>query len=408
MVSPYLVYRLATTPRWRVGWDERIALTVPPVPSGSPSLWIHAVSVGEVIAVSPLVMRVRECYPDATIYLSTVTETGKDTALEKVGRYIDHHLYLPLDWSPLINRVAKRVRPDLLLVVETEIWPNLYRAVRIQGGKVMLVNGRISSSSFGGYSRIGPLLRRVLDYVDIISLQSSRDAARILSLGAPMKKVIVTGNLKYDQAIIQLEKVDSQEIRKTFGLRGDERVLVAGSTHPGEEEIVIDAFKTLHKTYPELVLLLAPRHPRRREEVEAVLRGRNQLWVRRTCIGERKREPVILLDTVGELAGAYSMAQVAFVGGSLVEKGGHNPLEPAFFKVPIVMGNSYHNFRDILNALLENRGVVLTSARNLERDLAYLLSHPAEAREMGEAAHRVLLKNRGALDHHMKLIESLL
>ncbi len=406
--SPYLLYRVAVTPRWRVGWDERVALVLPPAPAGAPSIWIHAVSVGEVTAVSPLVMRLRERYPHATLYLSTVTETGKETALEKVGRFIDHHLFLPLDWSPMVNRVTRRVKPDLMLVMETEIWPNLYRAVKVGGGRVMTVNGRISPSSFGGYSRIAPLFRRVLNYVDIMALQSAGDAARLLSLGAPVNKVIATGNLKYDQAITQLEGVDPKRVREDFRLGEEEEVLVAGSTHPGEEEIVLDAFKSLQEGHPGLVLLLAPRHPRRREEVETLLREKGLPWVRRTCIDERRGERVILLDTVGELAAAYSMARVAFIGGSLVDKGGHNPLEPAFFKVPIVMGDSHYNFRDMLNTMLERRGVLITSAHNLHKDLAYFLSHPSEAADMGEAAHRVLLENRGALERHMQLIESLL
>jgi len=403
-----LAYKVAATPRWRVGWEERVALELPPAPRGEPVIWIHAVSVGEVIAVSPLVMALRERYPQASIYLSTVTETGKETALERVGRYIDHHLFLPLDWGPLVKRVVGRIRPHLFAVVETEIWPNLLRTLALRGSQVVMVNGRISPSSFSGYSRAVPLLRQIWPYFRFMAMQSPRDAARIMALGAPNEKVLVAGNLKYDQAIIQLEKVEPQEVRERFRVSPEEEVVVAGSTHPGEEEVILDAFLDLKGEFPGLVLLLAPRHPRRREEVESLLGERGVSWVRRTEIEKRRDQPVILLDTVGELAAAYSMAALALVGGSWTDVGGHNPLEPAFFARPILMGPSYFNFRDMVEDLKGAGGIRIVFSEDLAGEMKSLLMDREGAASLGERAREVLMRNRGALDRHLELLQGAL
>ena len=408
MTSPLLLYKVAVTPRWRVGWEERVSLELPPRPQGEPVFWIHAVSVGEVIAVSPLVEALRKAYPQAAIYLSTVTETGKETALERVGRFIDHHLFLPLDWAPFVSRVVKRISPHLFAVVETEIWPNLLRSLALKGAQIILVNGRISPSSFEGYSKALPFLKYVWRYFQCMAMQSSRDAARILALGAPNEKVVVAGNLKYDQALIQLEEVDSREVRRRFCLTQDEEVVVAGSTHPGEEELILDAFISLREEFPRLTLILAPRHPRRRDEVESVLRDRGMAWVRRTQIERRRGEPVILLDTVGELAAAYSVARVALVGGSWIDRGGHNPLEPAFFAKPVLMGPSYFNFVDMVEDLKRGGGIRIVPSGDLRKEMRSLLTGIEETHSLGERARRVLMKNRGALDRHMELIQGVL
>ncbi len=408
VASPLLAYKVAATPRWRVGWEERVALELPPEPQGEPVFWIHAVSVGEVMAVSPLVKALREKYPQASIYLSTVTETGKETVLERVGRYIDHHLFLPLDWAPLVGRVVRRICPQLFALVETEIWPNLLRSLALKGTQVVLVNGRISPSSFEGYGKAQPLLRHVWRYFQSMAMQSPRDAARILALGAPNEKVVVAGNLKYDQAILQLEEVDPREVLERFRLSRDEEVIVAGSTHPGEEELILDAFVSLRGEFPHLTLLLAPRHPRRRDEVESVLRDRGMAWVLRTQIEERKGEPVILLDTLGELAAAYSVARIALVGGSWIDRGGHNPLEPAFFAKSILMGPSYFNFVDMVEDLRRGGGIRVVAREDLEKEMRAFLADEGKASSMGERARGVLLRNKGALDRHMELIQTLL
>ena len=408
MASPVLAYKVATTPRWRVGWDERITLSLPPVPQGAPVLWFHAVSVGEVIGISPLVRAMRERYPHATIYLSTVTATGKDTALDKLGDVIDHHFFLPLDWSFLVKRVVSRIKPRLFVVMETEIWPNLLHVLALRGTKIALVNGRLSPSSFSSYSKVTPFLKSVLGFFNVMAVQSPRHAARSIFLGAPQERVVVAGNLKYDQVVTQLEGINPQEVRAIMGLEAGEEVLVAGSTHPGEEALLFDAFHNLKREFPHLVLLLAPRHPRRREEVEGLLREKGFSWVRRTEIERRRREPVILLDSVGELAGAYSMARLAFVGGSLVDKGGHNPLEPAFFSKPILMGSSYYNFREVVDDLLRRGGIHLTSSSSLLEDMRSLLVDKDHASLMGERARGVLMENKGALRRHLELLEALL
>ncbi len=408
VASPLLAYKVATTPGWRAGWDERMAVTLPPSPQGDPVLWIHAVSVGEVIGVSPLVRAMRSRHPHASIYLSTVTTTGKETALERLGGVIDHHLFLPLDWSFLVRRVVARIKPQLFVVMETEVWPNLLHALALRGAKVAMVNGRLSPSSFDGYHRVVPLSKIVLGFFHVMAMQSPRDAARILALGASQEKVRVAGNLKYDQVASQLEDIDSQGIQASMGLKEGEEVLVAGSTHPGEEAILLDAFYKLKEEFPRLVLILAPRHPRRREEVEGLMRERGLSWVRRTEIEKRGQEPVILLDSIGELAGVYSMATLVFVGGSLVDKGGHNPLEPAFFSKPVLMGPSYYNFREVVDDLLEKGGIHLTSPSSLVEDMRSLLKDRGRTFLMGEKARRILMENKGALGRYMELLEALM
>jgi len=239
-------------------------------------------------------------------------------------------------------------------------------------------------------------------------MQSPRHAARSLFLGAPQERVVVAGNLKYDQVVAQLEDVDPRWVRDSMGLEEGEEVLVAGSTHPGEEALLLDAFYNLKREFPHLVFLLAPRHPRRREEVEGLMREKGFSWVRRTEIERRRQEPVILLDSVGELAGAYSMARLAFVGGSLVDKGGHNPLEPAFFSKPVLMGPSHYNFREMVDDLLRKGGIHLTSPSSLLEDMRSLLKDRGRASLMGRRAREVLMENKGALGRHVELLEVLL
>lgn len=408
VASPILAYKMAITPRWRVGWDERITLSLPPAPQSDPVIWFHAVSVGEVMGIAPLVRAMRERYPHASIYLSTVTATGKDTALERLGDVMDHHFFLPLDWSFLVKRVVSRVKPRLFVVMETEIWPNLLHVMALRGTKIAMVNGRLSPSSFKRYCSASPLLKSVLGFFHVMAMQSPRHAARTIFLGAPQERVKAVGNLKYDQVVAQLEGVNPQEVRAIMGLKEGEEVLVAGSTHPGEEALLLDAFSSLKREFPHLVLLLAPRHPRRREEVEGLIRGKGFSWVRRTEIERRRQEPVILLDSVGELAGAYSMARLVFVGGSLVDRGGHNPLEPAFFSKPILMGPSYYNFREVVDDLLRREGIHLTSPSSLLEDMRAFLKDRGRASLMGRRAREVLMENKGALKRHLELLEPLL
>ena len=378
----------------------RIGPGLPP----EPRCWIHAVSVGEAAAAVPLVQAISRRWPQLSIVMTTVTATGARIVVERVGGLATHR-YFPIDLPGPVRRALEAVRPRFFIGLETELWPNFLRALATRGIPTMVANGRISDRSFRRYRLVRGLVRRMLGRITVFAMQSEEDARRIIELGAPPERVVVTGNLKAD---FSPEASGRDPIWQTVLRPGGGRlVFVAGSTHQGEEAAVLDAYRILQPRFAHLGLLLAPRHPERASEVEELVRGRGLRVVRRTALGDgHEGEPVIVLDTVGELADLYGLADVVFVGGSLVPTGGHNMLEPAQRRKPVLFGPHTGNFREAAE-LLRSAGaaVVVRDSRDLAREAERLLKDPELRQAMGEAGFAAVASRQGALAGTMTLIE---
>lgn len=375
------------------------------------SIWIHAVSVGEVLAAQPLVASLRDAYPRHRLLLSTTTATGQQVA-RQLGDAVDATFYAPLDLAPFVARTLDRVAPDLLVLVDTEIWPNLLRACRRRGVRTVIVNGRISDQSFRGYSIVRRVMRRVLDDLDRVCAQNLAWSKRFVELGVSPDRVRVTGSLKFDAvspAGADLHVGD--RVLPYFGFVGDRPVVVAASTLRGEESPVLEAFDGLRQTNPEALLIIAPRHPERFDEVRQLVIDHGFRVVRRTEL-RPDVEPlaeVVVLDTIGELARLFQIATVVFVGGSLVPAGGHNLLEPAVFGKPIVFGPHMENFVDIARTFIARAGALqISSARELGAVLESLLADPVRRASLGAAAQALVEANRGARGRSLEVIAELL
>ncbi|HSF29753.1 MAG TPA: 3-deoxy-D-manno-octulosonic acid transferase [Candidatus Tectomicrobia bacterium] len=409
---PYFALKSLRATKYRAGLRQRfgsIPLDVVSALRGTRPLWLHAVSVGEVIAAVPLVNALRGRFPGLPILVSTVTETGQATAREKMAA--DACLYFPLDYVWVVRQVIARLQPRLFLMVETELWPNFLRELAQQEIPAMLVNGRLSPRSFRGYRRLRPFMRQVLRPIAILSMQTKLDADRIIAIGAEPSRVHVTGNIKYDLRLTPLSHDEVQALRAELGI-DEAPVFMAGSTHRGEEEIAIEAYLRARAREPTLRLLLAPRHLDRLDEIEALLH-RHQLTTQRRSRGRlsshESHSPVLLLDTIGELAKLYAVGTVVFVGGSFVPVGGHNVLEPAAHRKAILFGPHMHNFHQIAAALLEAGGALQTQTPEaLSTCVDGLLQQPERRQALGDAAYRVLRDNQGALARTLELIDQVL
>lgn len=369
-----------------------------------PRCWIHAVSVGEAAAAVPLVEAIARRWPELSVVMTTVTPTGARVVADRLRGTVAHR-YFPLDLPGPVRRAIDAVRPRFFIGMETELWPNFLRALARRGVPAMIANGRISDRSFRRYHRVRFLTARMLRDIAVFAMQSQEDARRIIALGAPPGRVVVTGNLKTD--LTPAESGGEAVWQPLLGLTTNEPVWIAGSTHRGEETVVLDAYARLRRRYPDLVLLLAPRHPERVPEVERLAADRQLATVRRSELpASRERAPVIVLDTVGELAKIYSVASVVFVGGSLVPTGGHNMLEPALLRKPVLYGPHTTNFRESAELLLGAGGAVLVDEpERLELRVAELLADPARRSRMGEAGLHAVIGRQGALKQIMQLVE---
>jgi 3-deoxy-D-manno-octulosonic-acid transferase len=374
-----------------------------------PTIWIHAVSLGEVVAVTPLVKELHRLHPDHRLLVSTVTETGRE-AVEHRLTGIAEHRYAPLDVPWAVSRAIAQWRPVLYAFVETELWPNLLWTLRDRQVPTVMVNGRLSSRSFARQHIVGLIsfYRSVLRSLTLCLMQSERDVQRIVALGADADRVHRTGNIKFDQPMPSMAADTS--LRTELGLHEGESLLLAGSTHAGEEEALVAAYRQILGTHPNTVLMLAPRHIERAADVVTMIKAAGlpvQRKSRLDSVGSGAR--VIILDTRGELARAYHEATVAFVGGTLVPVGGHNLLEPAVWGKPVLFGPYTDHCAEIATLLLEAGGAVRVSAADdLARTVCAWLGDPAACRLVGEAARHTVSDNQGALQRSLDLIEACL
>ena len=434
LLVPYVLLSSARRQKYLPAFSERLGLKFPPHLAAKddpipPAIWLHAVSVGEVLAAVPFALRLKERFPRWRLVISTTTATGQKLARERMA-FADAVFYFPFDWNGPVRRAFGAVRPGLIVVLETEIWPNLLRHARKTGVPVVFVNGRLSDKSFRGFSRavkasggvLGSFLRRILNDATLYIVQTQHDAVRLMALGAMADRVLVTGNMKYDMAVpgpnglvtwLQAELKRSQ--------RGP--VIVAGSVVAGEEPPVLEAFAAIRQKWPQALLILAPRKPERFAAACDLVTQAGWRVIRRSELSldgisagsssdaAESAGSILLLDSIGELAAVYGLADVVFIGGSLQPGGGHNPLEPAAFAKAPVFGGSMDNFRDIAAALLESGAAIqVDSAGDLADAWTELLENTPRRAQMGLAAREIVERNRGAtaatLDRLAAVIEA--
>ncbi len=373
-------------------------------------IWIHAVSVGEAMAIKSLVRELRATCPQKRFFISTVTPTGNKIA-RGIAKETDFVSFFPLDLSFIVRNVVDKIKPCLFIITETEIWPNLISYLYRKNIPVVLVNGRLSDRSFKGYLSIKFLLKPILNKIKLFCVQAPGDRDKLLRLGVPEDKIKVTGNMKFDNTdYADLEK-DGREYRLKLGLGPDEKLLVAGSTHPGEEEIILDVYKELTSEFPGLKLLIAPRHPERAGQIENIVSeyGFRTLFVSAlpckscNCVSN----PVFILDRIGELVDFYNIASIVFVGGSLIKKGGHNILEPASLGKPVITGPYMFNFRDIASLFLENKACLMAHNREeLRINIKDLLDNPDKITLLSQRAREIILHNQGATARNLECISN--
>ena len=416
--SPIILLILLAKKRCRRGLSQRLGFAdvARGTHSAMPVIWVHAVSLGEVVAAVPLVRDLHARRPNCRIIVTTVTETGREAVEQRLAGVAEHR-YAPLDFPWAVSRIVDHLNPALFLFVETELWPNLLRAFSRRGVPSLLVNGRLSSNSFRGYRIIRPLIRDALLTVNYCLMQSDRDASRMRRLVADPEKVLRTGNIKFDQPLP--DETQAGTPAKSLFLSEGEELIVAGSTHPGEEEQIVSCYEALQRRAPSLVLLLAPRHIERASQVEAAVSAKGLVAIRRSVCdstarreaqsGPSKRPRVVILDTRGELATVYRYAVLAFVGGTLVPIGGHNLLEPALCGKPVLFGPHTDHCAEIADLLLKaGGGRRVQNSAQLAHEMAALLEDRPALERMGHAARAVVMENRGALKRTLDVIMDVL
>jgi len=413
LMSPSLLYQALRYRKYIGSLPQRLGyLPISFNLDSEESIWIHAVSVGEVLTARALLPELRERYPKLRLFLSTTTMTGQQIARNNL-QYVDEVFYFPLDFSFIVNRTLTLVKPRLFIMMETEIWPNLLRACNRAGVKTLLVNGRISSRSYPRYRLARPFFRRVLRHVDRFCMQSDESARRVVDIGAERDRVLVTGSLKFDSLEIPGSTTADRgrnRVLRYFRMSPDRPVVMAASTVKNEEEPVLEAFQRIRATVSNAILVIAPRKPERFDDVERLARRAGWNVARRSelRVDAEPRHDVVILDTIGELAQLYQIATVVFVGGSLVRAGGHNILEPAVFGKAIVFGPHMENFAEIADAFLANDAALqVRSERELEAAILSLMGDPVRRARLGAAARALVDANRGAKDKTLAVIAGL-
>jgi len=374
--------------------------------AGKHPIWLHMVSVGEARALRILLEKLRKEYPDRKIALSTVTPTGNKIA-RSMAVEGDLVFYLPLDISFIVRSVVDLINPCLFVIAETEIWPNLITYLNKRAIPIISVNSRISDKSFKSYTLIKFLLQGILNKISFFCVQTQTDSLRLLALGVNPKKIKLTGNMKFDNTEDADKKnADCADYRRKLGLKKEDKLLTAGSTHPGEEEIILRVYKELLSDFPALKLLIAPRHPERAPEIErlALNYGFNSVFISKLI-----PSTIFILDTIGQLKDFYAVSDIVFIGGSLIKKGGQNILEPALFSKPIIFGPYMFNFRDIAELfLVSGAAVSVKDKEELREKIKDLFLYPESALELGRRAKELLLKNQGASERNLEIIKEVL
>ncbi|MBW7981063.1 lipid IV(A) 3-deoxy-D-manno-octulosonic acid transferase [Enterobacillus tribolii] len=406
LIQPLIWIRLwmrgRKAPAYRKRWAERYGFCAGKVaPDG---IMLHSVSVGETLAAIPLVRALRHRYPSLPITVTTMTPTGSERAISAFGNDV-HHVYLPYDLPGSLNRFLNEVRPKLVIVMETELWPNLIQALHKRNIPLIIANARLSARSAKGYSRLGGFIRDVLQKITLIAAQNREDGERFISLGLKRQQLAVTGSLKFDISVTPELAARAVTLRRQWASRRP--VWIAASTHDGEDGLLLEAHRRLLQQFPDLLLILVPRHPERFPVAQALTEKAGLSYILRSS-GEipAAETQVVIGDTMGELMVLYGIADLAFVGGSLVERGGHNPLEPAAHAIPVLMGPHTLNFKDICAKLEASDGLItVTGEDDLVKEITTLLTDEDYRRYYGRHAVEVLHQNQGALQRLLQLLE---
>src|SRR5215468_2062356 len=406
---PYWLYQMLRHGKYGAGFLERFGIVPGHLSSTAPqpTIWVHAVSVGEVLAVSGLVEQMRARWPGHRVVISTTTDTGQKLARARFGG--ESVFYFPIDLGFAIGGYLRSLRPCLVVIAETEFWPNFLRLSKRSGASVAIVNARISDRSIRGYKRLRWWLKKVIRNVDLFLAQTYQDRSRLIELGAPESRIEVTGNLKFElepgtpPALVA-------NLRESFTATNAGPILVCGSTVDDEEErMLLQALQSILASHPRALMILAPRHPERFDVVASILENFGIKFSRRSLwSGEPLNGGVLLLDSIGELSAIYALADIAFVGGSLVPKGGHNIIEPARHGVAIVVGNHTDNFRDIIWLFQTQDAVRIVGPAELPLVLMDLISNEAERKALGRRAAETLRSQAGATEKTLAALERLL
>jgi len=415
ILIPHFLFKALAHGKYIAGLRQRLGAV--PATTGKPVIWLHCVSVGETQAARPLAQHLKQQFPHHSLVVSTITLTGQKLARDVFRTQAETVFYFPFDWRWSVRRTLDAINPAAVLIMETELWPNFLRECKARRIPVALVNGRISKQSFQRYSLIKFFLRKVLSSLSIAIMQSETDAQRLQALGMPGEKIFTAGNLKFDAQPASDLAHTTDEIRDRFGLQTEVPLILAASTHAPEEEIILDSFKQITANQPAR-LMLAPRHPERFNEVASLIQNSGLSWARRMNLPQPTdpNATVILLDTIGELPATYSFATLVFVGGSIVDKGGHNVLEPAAVGTAVVTGAHTHNFHAIVD-LLEEAGALVQlppaegtsmAVPQVAKVFARLLANPEARAELGRRAKQLVSENQGAAERTVKLIVPLL
>ncbi|MCX8011604.1 MAG: 3-deoxy-D-manno-octulosonic acid transferase [Desulfobacterota bacterium] len=374
-------------------------------------IWIHAVSVGEVMASIPIIKKIKSEYPQKKLVLSTITATGNQTARQKIPE-VDFFIYFPYDFLFVVKRVINIINPCIFIHTETEIWPNFLYVLERNGIPSIIVNGRISAESCRRYKFLGWFFKKVFDKVSVFGMQSLVDSQRVIKIGVAPRKVLITGNMKFDQQIPEINEERRRELLGCFNWSAENKIFIAGSTHAPEEEIILEVFQRLTKKYPFLALIIAPRHPERFLEVEKLIKKKGLTFFRRS---QAKQNPpsympqVILLDTIGELIQIYSLGDIIFVGGSLVNIGGHNLLEPLVYKKPVLFGPYIHNVLELVEILQRSgAGILVNNKEELYFQIQNLLDNKEEIHYRGDCGYQIIKANQGATEKNMNIIRQFL
>lgn len=399
---PFYLIKFFTTERYRAGLPDRLGFVCNL--DKCPRILIHAVSVGEFLATVPLIGALKNKYPKYDIVVSTTTVAGNKIAKTRLGSTCKV-VYFPLDFLWSVKRFFSRTSPDIIILVETELWPNFLLVTKERKIPVLVVNGRISERSHRNYSLLRGLFKNMCSDIKIWGVQFEGDKNRLINLGIPQDRICITGSIKFDSAI---QYIDSGRIKKEWGIREDNLVLVGGSTHSGEEKILLDIYRDIKNRFKNLVLVVTPRHPERKEEIKKIIERHGLRYILRSAWKEKTNiadYDVVLVDTIGELANIYSLATIVFIGKSLVKGGGQNLLEPAGLGKPVICGPLMGNFLDITKWLVENGGIVqVRDTQELKQAIINLLNNPGECIKLGRRAKELVLKGSGAVRRNIELV----
>ena len=404
VLLPVILVALAVVPKFRAGIFTKLGFYDIKLDHNKQTIFFHAVSVGEVNAVEQLIKSTRQAFPEANIVLSTTTKTGQEIAHKKLEKTVDAITYFPFDFFFSVNAFLNSVKPDKIIIAETEIWPDFVYLAKRRNIPVYIVNGRLSPHSFNGYKRFSFFFKPVLAQYKGIFMQTQGDVERILNVGADPEITKFMGNLKFDiKPTMNAQQIT--ELANSIKLNGA-RLIVAASTHKGEDEIVLGAFKTLKSEFPDIKLLLAPRHPERYEKVTQLLEETGMAFGKRSQGDTFENNDIIMLDTMGELMKMFSISHLAFIGGSFSNTGGHNPLEANIWGKPVVSGECVFNFKDIYAYLTQTNAAKLSSSeQELTEDMKKLLSDSDFYKKACEDTHKIFDENSGAVEFVINVLK---